>query len=111
MQGSLLWGLGFGLVCLVAHAALTLARKKVPALSNGLELLMAGCGLAGGLKILWLVFSGELSRFIEAKPLGTAPSLSSEDIIYFAVGGIALTWVSVATIIKGFSEFLPLTKP
>ena len=105
MKGFLLWGLVFGFLCLGFYVALSVFQKKTPVMAHGFELLLSGSGLFGGIKICWFVFGGELSKLIEAKPLGSLTSISPEDVIYFAVGGIALGWLSLETIVKRFITF------
>jgi len=107
MKGFLLWGLVFGAACMGIYVLLSVLQKKTPILAHGLELLLSGSGLFGGVKICWLVFSGELSKLIEAKPPGLLTSISPEDVMYFAVGGIALAWLSLETMVKRFMTFAP----
>ncbi len=100
MDGFFLWGLIFGCVCLSAYIAGAVFRKKPPVLGHGIELLASGSGLLGGIKLCWLVFDGELSRLIQAAPLGMPSIIAPEDVLYFLVGGVALGWLSLESIIK-----------
>lgn len=109
MKGFLLWGLVCGFLAMVLYVTESLRRQKTPVLAHGMEMLLAGSGLSGGIKILWLVFGGELSRLIETKPAGLLTSISPEDVMYFAVGGIALGWLSIETMVKRFGTLS--TKP
>ena len=100
MNGFFLWGLIFGFVCLSAYIAGAVFRKKTPILGHGIELLASGSGLLGGIKLCWLVFDGELSRLIHAASNGLSSIIAPEDILYFLVGGVALGWISLESIIK-----------
>ncbi|HUB66040.1 MAG TPA: hypothetical protein VL981_00985 [Candidatus Methylacidiphilales bacterium] len=61
---------------------------------------MSGIGLLGGLKIPWLAINGEIQQLISTKAMGVAPNISSEDVVYFAIRGFALSWLSIETIWK-----------
>ena len=69
-------------------------------------MFISGSGLVGGGKIFWLVLSGQLIKLIEAQPVGTASNISPEDVVYFAVGGIALVWLSMETIAKRLAKLV-----
>ena len=100
MDGFFLWGLICGFVCLSAYVVGAVFRKKQPVLGHGIELLASGSGLLGGIKLCWLVFDGELSRLIHAVPSGMASIIAPEDVLYFLVGGVALGWLSLESIVK-----------
>ena len=100
MNGFFLWGLICGVVCLLAYVVIASLCKKQPQLGHGIELLVAGNGLLGGIKLCWLVFDGELSRLIHLVPGNTSSILAPEDVLYFLVGGIALGWLSLESIVK-----------
>ena len=67
-------------------------------------MLASGFGPVGALKIFWFVFGGELNRLINARPAGTPPGSSTDDMLYFVVGGFALIWVAVDNIVKRLKE-------
>ena len=73
-------------------------------------MFITGSGLVGGGKIFWLVFSGELSRLIQAQPAGAQSNISPEDVVYFAVGGIALVWLSMETIAKRLATLFSVSE-
>ncbi len=100
MNGFFLWGLICGIACLATYVVLMFLRKRQPLLGHGIELLASGTGLLGGIKLCWLVFDGELSRLIQAVPSGMNSVIAPEDVIYFLVGGVALGWLSLESIVK-----------
>lgn len=98
MNGFVLWGLVAGFICVGAYVGLALWRKKPAILGEGIGMLASGFGLVSALKMLWLVFSGDLSKLIAAQAAGTGSSISADDLVYFVVGGLALAWVAVEAI-------------
>ena len=100
MSRFFLWGLICGAAFMAAYILISIFRRKTPQLSHGIELLVSGSGLLGGLKLCWLVFDGELSRMIQTAPASALAGIGYEDAVYFLVGGVALGWLSLETVIK-----------
>ena len=96
MNGFLWGGLLGGTAAIVVYLSICGRYKKNPALAHAIELLISSLGVSTGVKIGYMVLSGELSAAM--KPGTTV--LTPDDLYYFVIGGFALIWVSIDTIVK-----------
>jgi hypothetical protein len=71
-------------------------NRKSPVLGHGIELVLATVGASGGVKICVYVFSGQLAQAFKQSQVG----LSEDDVLYFLIGGFALIWLSIDTVVR-----------
>jgi hypothetical protein len=89
-----------GLSCALLYTALAWKAKETPELGHALEILITSVSAAGGIRTCQYVISGKLFEVFKAAAACKSGIVtpSTDDGIYFFFGGIALVWISVATV-------------
>lgn len=97
MQSVLIIVVSVGLVAAVANCLVRkFIWKQEPELSAFIEILLSSIGVWIAIKV------GKLAVMLPAT------EVSDEDKIYFCLGSVALTWVSLATILRKFKRPYPI---
>lgn len=99
MNGFLLYGIALGGVVVIIYLGLSVFCTQKPVVGHAIEMLITSVGAVGGFKICRYAVTGELTT-----ALRTISAMSPEDVVYFFVGGFALLWISVETIVRRIYE-------
>lgn len=89
MSGYVLAGVIAGLFFTVIHIAESVRTGKQPRLEVAAQFILSGVGVGIGLKVLKICVTAD-----------TLQPFSEGDRVYILLGGLALIWVSVSTIVK-----------
>jgi hypothetical protein len=103
-----LFGLLLGLVIVVVYLLYAAARRRAPSLSSAANIAINSVGLAGSIRLIGCVLTEEFSAAATKFNAASWWSLSAEDAVFVAIGGLALGWVSIQGIWGGFAA---LVKP
>jgi len=87
MSGYLLAGFVLGIVLIAARIWIGVKEKTRPGLESAVILMVSALSVATGVKVIKICVTAD-----SLKPF------ADEDRVYIALGGLALIWVSVATI-------------
>jgi hypothetical protein len=98
MSAFFILGLVAGMVFVLVYIGMVAMLKEAPELGAALELLVSALGVFGGIRVCSYILSGKISTTYS----GGAIALSEEDMTYFLVGGFALIWISLATVVRRF---------
>ena len=89
-----------GFVIAVVNAAIRkFSWRRDPELAAFVEILLSSMGVSAALKVANLAISLPETQ------------ATDEDKVYFCLGAVALTWVSVATIIRKFKRPADVSPP
>lgn len=95
MNPFLFWGIVGGTLLVVLYAVVSLYHKKTPTLAHSMEIAISSIGASGGVKIFCFVLVGDKFHILTKIP---EAGLVEDDAIYFFLGSLALTWVSLTSI-------------
>lgn len=90
MNGYLLAGFILGGVLIAVRVGIGIKQKKRPGLETAVILMISALSIATGVKVIKICITADSLR-----------PFADEDRVYIALGGIALIWVSVGTIVAG----------
>lgn len=93
MNGYLLVGFILGAILIAVRVALGVKCNRRPGLENAVVLMISALSIATGVKVIKICVTAD-----SLKPF------ADEDRVYIALGGLALIWVSVGTILAGFKK-------
>lgn len=83
----LLIGVVAGVVTVAAYVLMCVFKYKTsPKLSEAVIIFICCCGLMAGIKLCYIVLTSDIFKNMKS------------DIVYIFVGGLAIIWVSFATI-------------
>lgn len=88
MNSYLLAGFIIGAALIAIHIAVGIMRKQGPRLEGAVVLMISALSIATGVKVIKICITAS-----SLKPF------ADEDRVYIALGGLALIWVSVGTIL------------
>jgi hypothetical protein len=97
-------GLISGLILVVIYLLLARRNAEKPELADAINIIFGTMGFFGSIRLMGFVFSGEFVNFLKAPHADTVWSLTDEDATLLVIGGLALAWVSIQTIIDSFSK-------
>jgi hypothetical protein len=102
-------GLVFGAVSSAIHAAICYRSGRKISIGPALEILIYALSASGGIKIIRCAISPSFVHVVTEMP-----SMSSDDAAYFAIGGLALSWISIQSIwnrLRSASVSVKYTEP
>lgn len=91
---------GLGSLCIAGYLAVcvTGATKLAPKLSEAAVLLLSSAGFISGIKVALLAFDPAITGI-------------DNERLYIFLGGIALMWVSIETVIRLYISIWKQTRP
>ena len=98
-----LWGVLIAAVCILAYLVSRRRNGKKNEPFAVVNIAVSSPGLVGGVKLKVFACSGEFEKAAEATR-GVWWGLVETDALFVFLGGLALSWVSVLTIIRAFKE-------
>jgi low affinity Fe/Cu permease len=89
LSGYVLAGVIAGLLLSVVHIVASMQAGRSPSFETAAQLVLSGVGVGTGLKVLKICITAD-----------TLQPFSDGDRVYILLGGFALIWLSVSTIVK-----------
>lgn len=89
MSGYVLAGVVVGLLLSTVHIATSIRMGRPPSFETAAQLVLSGVGVGTGLKVLKICITAD-----------TLQPFSDGDRVYILLGGLALIWLSVSTIVN-----------
>ena len=93
MSGYVLAGVIAGLLLTAVHVVNSVRVGRSPSFETAAQLVLSGVGVGTGLKVLKICITADTLR-----------PFSDGDRVYILLGGFALIWISVSTIVKNISS-------
>jgi hypothetical protein len=104
MSRVLFFALISATLSVIAYVFLAIRNKKLPELADGIQIFVGVVGLFGAFRLTGFAFSGQFSLLVKQSPKNTVFSFSEDDVTLIVVGGIAVAWVSIQTIIASYRK-------
>lgn len=104
MNTLLLIGLVLATVCVFAYVIVAAKKGKKPELVDGIIVFVGAVSVVGAVRLAGFVFTGEFSKVATINHGESLWGLSSEDAVFLVIGGLALAWVSIQTILESFAK-------
>lgn len=104
MNQLLVAGLVGALLTFVSYLVIAVRRKKQPQLVDAIIIFLGCSGLPGAARLIGFPFTDQFTTLTTVNNHSSLWALSSEDSAFLIIGGIALGWVCVQTVIESFSK-------
>ena len=96
-------GLLLAVLVVAVYVVVATQRRRTPELASAINVLLGVFGLQAAIRLFGFALSDQLDKFAAARSGENKMwRLSSEDAGLLVIGGIALAWVSVQTILDVF---------
>ncbi|MGB4069421.1 MAG: hypothetical protein WBK08_15450 [Nitrospira sp.] len=104
MNQLLVFGLVGALLVFFIYLGFAASQKKQPQLVDGIIVFLGCSGLPGAARLIGFPFTDQFTTLTRVDNHGSLWALSAEDSAFLIIGGIALGWVCVQTVIESFSK-------
>lgn len=104
MNGFTYWGLGIAVLVTVIYITIALYKKTKPDLPTAITILISTASVLGAVRLAGFAFTDQFKRVIQAQDSNSWWSLGPEDAVFLVIGGLALGWVSLQEVCRGFRE-------
>ncbi len=81
-----------------------LYRKKRPELNDAVVVFLGAGGVVSAIRIIGAVFTGQFSQLTVGTQTKSIWALVPDDAVQIVLGGFALAWVSIETILQSFDN-------
>jgi hypothetical protein len=98
------WDLAVGVGLFFAYVVWALCKRTKPDLPTGINIFAATAGVAGAVRLVGYSFTEAYKKLSETPLSNGMWSMSSDDIAFLVVGGLALGWVSCQQIWLAFAD-------
>lgn len=107
MNPVVFWSIISGLILIAIYTALGIFNKKsMPLLEDIIQVFLGAVGLFGAIRLMGLVLSGQFSILVRQTTKNSILSFSEEDVVLIMIGGLAVAWVSLQTIIASYKKVI-----
>jgi thiol:disulfide interchange protein len=104
MNRLLLVGLIMAIFAVLVYIVTAAKNSRKPELVDAIVIFVGTVSLLGAVRLMGFVFTGQFAAVTKATHSENLWSLSSEDSVLVIIGGVALAWVSVQTVIESFAK-------
>jgi hypothetical protein len=101
------WSIISGLILILIYTILGIFNKKsMPSLEDIIQVFLGAVGFFGAIRLMGLVLSGQFSTLLKQTTKNSVLSFSEEDVVLIMIGGLAVAWVSLQTIIASYKKII-----
>jgi len=86
------------------YLATALYKKKRPELNDAVVVFLGAGGVVSAVRIIGAVFTGQFSQLTVSTQTKSIWTLVPDDAVQIVLGGFALAWVSIETILQSFDN-------
>lgn len=104
MNILLLAGIVFAILLVLAYVATAAKKDKKPELVDGIVVFVGAVSVLGAVRLAGFVIAGDFAKIASTNHSANIWALSSEDAVFIVIGGLALGWVSIQTIMESFAK-------
>lgn len=104
MSLFLFYSIILAIILIVGYIILGVRNKKSTTLEDIVQIFFGGLGVCTAIRLIGFVLSGQFSILVKQVKNDNIFSFSEEDAVYIVLGGIAIGWVSVQTMLGSFKK-------
>jgi len=104
MSPFVLAGLILAVMSVGCYLAAAFYKKKRPELNDAVVVFLGAGGVVSAVRIIGAVFTGQFSQLTVTTQAKSIWTLVPDDAVQIVLGGFALAWVSIETILQSFGN-------